>query len=130
MRFLFVGERPSHQAVKIGATWQNGKLAGKTLRSALLALHIEPSEQTYINLWTQPDRCTQDATDQAFAIERITALADTHIIVGMGALVSRELTRAGITHLQLIHPAARGAIRKTERYQAHVKSVLFASATR
>lgn len=123
--FMFVGERPSHKAVKIGATWQNGKLAAKQLHDALRALNIDPNTHQYCNLWTQPDPGDDDAVDEYFARERIEYFqACGYIIVGMGALVCRVLTVMEIPHLQLIHPAARGAIRKKERYTAHVDAVL------
>ncbi|MGH2356306.1 MAG: hypothetical protein ACRDJN_32270, partial [Chloroflexota bacterium] len=46
------------------------------------------------------------------------------VIVGMGRLVQRVLAAAGIPHRALIHPAARGAIRQTACYRAHVAAVL------
>lgn len=125
-QFLFVGERPSYQAVKIGATWQNGRLAGKQLRDALLALNIDPDAHQYTNLYSGPEAgCVRDSGDLRATLIGIWAAyeADT-IIVGMGALVCAQLVQAGVPHLQMIHPAARGAIRKKERYTAHVASVL------
>jgi hypothetical protein len=125
MRFLFVGERPSHQAVKIGATWQNGKLAAKQLHDALRALNIDPDAHQYINLWTQPDPGAWDKVDEMQAIERIGRHIDGgYTVVGMGKIVSAALARYNITHLQIIHPAAQGAIRKKARYTAHVGFVL------
>ena len=53
------------------------------------------------------------------------SLADEGLpIVGMGRLVQRTLERAGVPHLRLVHPAARGAIRARAAYQAHVAAVL------
>lgn len=127
MKFLFVGERPSHQAVKIGATWQNGRLAGKQLRDALLALNINPDEHRYCNLYTRPDVGAWDRADEMMALCEIRdAQNEGLVIVGMGAIVCAVLAFRGVPHLQLIHPAARGAIRKKERYTSHVRSVLFA----
>ena len=71
MKLLFVGERPSHRAAKIGATWQNGKLAAKQLHDALRALNIDPAKHEYINLWTTPDTYTEDDADLCVALERI-----------------------------------------------------------
>lgn len=126
MKFLFVGERPSHQAIKIGATWQNGKLAGKQLRDALVTLNIDPDAHQYTNLYSGPEAgCVKDSADLCDALGRIwTAYEQDVTIVGMGAIVCQQLVQAGIPHLQMIHPAARGAIRKKERYTAHVASVL------
>ena len=124
-RFLFVGERQSLQAARIGATWENGGLAAKQLHDALRALNIDPQQQRYINLWTVPGIGPTDEPVSPLALWEIEqAVAAGYTVIGMGQLVSRALTRHGITHLLLIHPAARGAIRKKERYAAHVGSVL------
>lgn len=124
-QFLFVGERPSHQAAKIGATWENGKLAARQLHDALRALNIDPAEQLYCNLWTEPGIGPIAARPEASVLAYIAGqYAQGRIIVGMGALVCRELQRHGIPHLQMIHPAARGAIRLKARYAAHVAAVL------
>lgn len=123
--FLFVGERPSLQAAKIGATWQNGKLAAKQLHDALRALNIDPAEQLYCNLWTTPGVGPIDEPVEPQALAHIVEQhAQGCVIVGMGELVCYQLRRYSIPHLQMVHPAARGAIRKKERYTAHVSAVL------
>jgi hypothetical protein len=125
MPFLFVGERPSRRAIAIGATWANGHLAAKQLHDALRGLNIDPAAHDYCNLWSLPDAGPQDAADEAAAIQGIwQAIEHGATVVGMGAVVCRVLVREDVPHLQLVHPAARGAIRKKERYQAHVGSVL------
>lgn len=130
--FLFVGERPSHLADRIGATWANGKLAAKQLHDALRMLNIDPAKQLYVNLWRTPG--TGKPVDEYPEVQAIVYIAECRamgcVVVGMGALVCQELTRRGVPHLAMVHPAARGAIRKKERYQAHVASVLTASARR
>jgi hypothetical protein len=124
--FLFVGERPSNKAAQIGATWENGRLAAKQLHDALRALNIEPTTQEYVNLWTHPDAGDHDYADQTFALGVIQRAYERGlVIVGMGRIVCGVLMQEGIPHLQMVHPAARGAIRKKERYTAHVDSVLF-----
>jgi hypothetical protein len=124
-QFLFVGERPSHQAVKLGATWENGKLAAKQLHDALRALNIDPKEQLYCNLWTTPGvGPIAESVEPAALTYIVEQHAQGCIVVGMGAMVCWELQQHSIPHLQMIHPAARGAIRKKERYAAHVGSVL------
>jgi hypothetical protein len=125
MPFLFVGERPSPKAAAIGATWQNGRLSAKNLREAIAAAGYDPAEQEYLNLWCGPEALPNDHLHAAEACRMIRLwLAQGFVVVGMGDLVCRELKRAGIPHLKLVHPAARGAIRKTERYRAHVREVL------
>jgi len=39
----------------------------------------------------------------------------------MGRMVERELKKNKIEHEFIYHPATRGAIRKIENYQKHVK---------
>lgn len=125
MKLLLIGERQSHQARKINATWQNGKLAAKQLHDALRALHIDPAEQRYVNLWSRPGTGPiKDHVDVSALVYIAESIAMGYTVVGMGQLVSKELTRRGITHLLIVHPAARGAIRKKERYTAHLASVL------
>lgn len=128
--YLFVGERPSPKAAAIGATWHNGRLSAKNLREAIVAAGLEPSEQRYLNLWADPERGhPSDAGELSKALLIIRGLVtDGWSIVGMGALVCRALRRAGIAHRQLVHPAARGSIRLTENYRAHVRETLAGGA--
>jgi hypothetical protein len=129
-RFVFVGERPSQRALAIGATWQNGKLAAKTLHEALVAAGLDPSAQWYFNLWPPQEAgwtpelsfCYTEAIFEALRMASAAGLP----IVGLGQLVCRALSAAGIHHAPLTHPAARGLIRRTERYRAHVQDVLAA----
>jgi hypothetical protein len=121
--FVFVGEKPSSRAVEIGASWTNGRLAAKTLHDALRACGIEPSEQQFINLFGDDPGAPPVAQD--LRIRRIRQLAaNGHTIVALGQKVSRALSKHRVTHLRLIHPAARGAIRKKSRYLAHVAAGL------
>jgi hypothetical protein len=123
--FAFVGERPSVRATQIGATWENGRLAGKTLRDTLASLQIDPDRQCYLNLYKMPRRSDRDPRDEEEAIAQIRRLqTDGYTIVGMGQIVCRRLDACGIPHLQLTHPAARGSIRRTEHYRAHARCVL------
>jgi hypothetical protein len=114
---------PPSGALEIGATWQNGKLAGKTLREGLIAVGIDPDQQEYINVL---------GDDQEAAIAAIReALAAGKVVVGMGQLVCKALAANNIEYRQIVHPAARGKIRKTERYQEHLadRLVLKSEAT-
>ena len=54
--FLFVGERPSQRAVRMGVTWSDGALAGATLFDELRNLGVEPTRQCYRNLYASPVR--------------------------------------------------------------------------
>src|ERR671933_230064 len=121
--FLFVGERPSMRAVRMGVTWSDGALAGATLFDALRNLSLDPSRQRYRNLYTSPVRgAATDREDEREAIAEIKRAQERGLtVVGMGRIVQRALTRAGIPHLQLRHPAARGRERLRARYQSHAR---------
>ena len=45
-------------------------------------------------------------------------------IVAMGAKVQKALRAEGINFIPIVHPAARGAIRKKERYIEHIREAL------
>jgi hypothetical protein len=125
MEFIFVGEKPSKRALQIGATWENGKLAGKTLKDCLVKLGIDPAEQIYLNLFNIDGTVNLEEDRIAFAFgAKYPGDTRPPHVVAMGKKVDRELTRRGVVHLSIIHPAARGSIRKKEFYQAHVAKVL------
>ncbi|HZS01209.1 MAG TPA: hypothetical protein VFE37_20995 [Chloroflexota bacterium] len=120
-RFIFVGERRSRRAIRLGVRWEHGRLCARTLHAALRAIGLAPEEQAYVNLYFDAE---PPALDKA-VLARLRALAAEGVeIVGLGRLVQRALERAGVPHRRLIHPAARGAIRARAVYQAHVASVL------
>jgi hypothetical protein len=110
MTILFVGERRSSLAIRMGVRWENGRLAAKQLFDALKACGLEPSAHRYTN-WFE------------WGGKKAVRLHEGPI-VAMGRKVQRELVRRGITHTPMIHPAARGLIRKKERYIAHVRRTL------
>ena len=114
--------------VTYGASWTNGRLAARTLHDALRACGIEPSRQQFINLFG--DDPGAPAVAEALRLRRIRELAaDGHTIVALGRKVSRALSKRRIAHLRLVHPAARGPIRKKSRYQEHVATQLTARAS-
>ena len=117
--FVFVGEQRSQKAQQMGVTWESGHLAAATLHGALREAGIDPSSQEYRNLWTDAGEFDFDTLDYL-----CSALAAGLQLVALGQKVSRELDRRSIPHIRMVHPAARGSIRKTERYRAHVRGVL------
>jgi hypothetical protein len=129
---LFVGECRSITAQRKGWTWADGRLAAKPLFEALAAMGVDPKDHAYLNLWS--DAVSGDirrgplepgilgSTIQA--IRRFMMRPESYIVVALGKRVSHELARRGIVHVALVHPAARGAIRKRERYHAHVAEKL------
>lgn len=113
--FIFVGECRSATAIERGWSWTDGRLAARPLFEALRAAGIDPAQQRFVNLFRDPPSSAK--VNGATVRELIGSGAR---IVALGKRVARELARRGIVHVELVHPAARGAIRKRERYVAHV----------
>jgi hypothetical protein len=106
---LFVGEKRSELAKQMKVKWADGRLAAKQLFDALLACGLKPDEQEFCN-WFEGGK-TKVRNYQG-------------LIVAMGRKVSNALTKEGIEHKFIIHPAARGKIRTKELYIEHVKQNL------
>lgn len=126
---LFVGERRSYAAIRLGVRWEDGRLAARTLHAALRAAGIDPAAQVYTNLFADP---APGPAVSPFVVAGPTR-AQLHAaaalgvpLIALGRRVEAALTRDGLPHRFLIHPAARGAIRRRDRYQAHVAAVLAA----
>ena len=109
---LFIGEQRSKKAKTMGVHWKDGRLAAKQLFDALRACGINPTEHQYVNIWEK----------LGANIRGIVAHQGPR--VAMGEKVSRFLTVAKVEHIKIIHPAARGAIRRKAVYCAHVRTVL------
>lgn len=120
-QLLFIGECRSLTAKRKNWTWKDGRLAAKPLFEALRAMGVDPAAHEYVNLWT-------DAADPVITHSKPTWLmkraAEGMILVALGSKVSLELARRGIVHVALVHPAARGKIRKSATYRAHVAAKL------
>jgi hypothetical protein len=110
MTILFVGERRSSLAIHMGVRWENGRLAAKQLFDALKACGLDPADHRYTNWFERGGK-------------KIVRLHEGPI-VAMGRKVQREMTCRGLSHFAMTHPAARGLIRKKERYIAHVRRTL------
>lgn len=119
MRYLFVGECRSDKAKRMGVTWRDGRLAAKPLFEALEASGLVPARQSFINLFLTDGK--RPRVDRV-ALGRV--LRSRLPVVGMGRKVQAVLDGVGVKHLPIVHPAARGRIRRRDRYVAHVKSVL------
>ncbi len=119
-KLLFIGECRSLTAKRKNWTWKDGRLAAKPLFEALRAMGVDPLAHEYMNLWT--DHATPRVRSN---LELLMHWSNRDaIIVALGSKVSLELARRGIVHVALVHPAARGKIRKRERYHAHVADKL------
>jgi hypothetical protein len=107
---LFVGERRSDTAKRMGVRWEDRALASKQLHDAFDAIGFDSLRARFINI------CTPGAAKVVYAHKGT--------IVGMGAVAQLWLAKRGIVHRPMIHPAARGKIRAKATYAAHVDSVL------
>ena len=114
MKLLFVGENRSPSAIRMNVTWKDKRLAAKQLFDAFEMNGIDDSEFEFTNV-KEPE----DFLDQ---IEK--AITDQVPIIGMGRIVQQILNNMNIEHTPMVHPAARGLIRKKERYAEHVNEVL------
>lgn len=112
MKATFVGERRSPTAERMDVRWEDGRLAAKQLFDAIVACGHSPQAFAYMNLFERG------------AIKRL-AVGGT--LIAMGRKVQAELTRRGIAFVPLVHPAARGAIRRKDRYIAEVRTALDAA---
>lgn len=119
---LFVGECRSLTAIKKGWRWKDGRLAAKPLFEALEAMGVDPAKQQFCNLWTDPPYAPVITAHRIAMLRR--ASANGLKIIALGQRVSVELQNLDIDHVALVHPAARGRIRKRERYVAHVREKL------
>lgn len=110
MSLLFVGERRSKRAVKMGVTWNDGALAAKQLFDALAANGIDTQSCYFVNFYERGSLATIKNHGGP--------------VIGMGRVVGRALAKAGISFVPMIHPAARGSIRRKDRYAKHVGECL------
>lgn len=112
-QMLFIGEQRSKRAEVMGVHWEDGRLAAKQLFDALRACGIDPTKHRYVNIFGRKN-CANIAT----------VLRHSGPKIGMGKRVCLMLRAANIPHFPIVHPAARGAIRKKAVYAEHVRSVL------
>ena len=115
-KIIFVGEEPSKKAIEMGVTWEDGRLAAKQLFDAFERIGFDVQNAEFVNLFEQ-------GAVRLDVLRKLKEITRTDI-VGMGKKVQLELLKNKIKHWKLIHPAARGAIRKKETYTAHVYEVI------
>ncbi len=118
---IFIGECRSPTAQRKGWVWKDGRLAAKPLFEALRAMGVDPAAQLFLNLWTDPPLRRTKSWRPQLSADVMTVLRTSALLkVALGARVSTQLTKLCIEHVAIVHPAARGAIRKRKRYLAHV----------
>lgn len=107
----------------MGFGWRDGRLAAKQLFDALEAAGLDPSAHRYDNVFRPVAEGPEEVCPKA--IRRIRRAADQGlVVVAMGQKATRELASWRVSCLTIVHPAARGRIRKKERYAEHVREVL------
>ena len=116
-KYLFVGERPSKLALKMGVSWKDGKLAAKQLFDALAHCKINITHCRFDNIFGMEADGPEIVCKNA--LKRVKRAMRSGIkVVAMGQKVERAL--GSNFSLSIIHPAARGKIRKKELYINHV----------
>ncbi len=130
--FLFVGGRRAVAAIRLDVRWEDGRLAARTLHAALRVAGLDPTAQAYTDLFADP----VPGGGAAPFVVAVAIRAQLHAaaslgvpLVALGCRVEMALTRDGLAHRVLRHPAARGASRRRDRYQAHVAAALAAEAS-
>lgn len=107
---LFVGERRSPTAIRMGVTWMDGRLAAKQLFDALDAIKFPRECALFANAYEKRDWRT--------------IVEHRGPIVAMGQKAQKKLLERGIEFTPMVHPAARGSIRLKANYAAHVREVI------
>jgi uracil-DNA glycosylase len=115
LNVLFVGEEPSETAKRKGWKWGDLHLCSKTLIEALDAAGFPAQNAVFENLFIEGQIDKQ-------ALNRVRS--GRYPIVAMGRRVENALNRYGVMHTPMVHPAARGEIRKAENYQSHVREII------
>jgi hypothetical protein len=119
VRIIFVGEQRSKTAIKRDWTWFDKRLCSKTLRVILDDYGLDLDDYTFINLFDDEGKLDLKH------LHNIQSLGKNNwTIVSLGRRVERSLNNLGVRNTYMIHPAARGNIRKTSNYRTHVYEVL------
>lgn len=89
---------------------------------------VDPEAHAFVNLFVDPVDTRPTAIRPKPRIDANTVkslrICSSQIYVALGRRVSTALTKLKIPHVALVHPAARGKIRKRRRYLKHVVDVL------
>jgi hypothetical protein len=119
MKILFVGEKRSPLARKMGVTWKDGKLAAKHLFTAIERNNLDITNCDFINVY-------REILDRDVVNKNAVAIISNFdgIVVAMGRKVERVLKNEGIEHSFIYHPATRGTHRNIDKYCEHFKENL------
>ena len=117
LRILFIGEEPSKTATEKAWKWGDMHLCSKTLLEAFDAAGFPHNQANFENIF-------ENGEVKKEVVRKVRVRAMSKPVVAMGKKVQKVLNSHGIPHIPMIHPAARGEIRKTENFQAHVQEVI------
>ena len=116
-QILFIGEEKSPTAIRKGWRWEDGRLAAKQLFDGLKGaediIKVNPKECKFVNLFE----------DEGKRLVKSKSLYK-YVVIALGDKVSKGLDNHAIKHYRMVHPAARGKIRKKENYINHTREVL------
>tara|TARA_R100000008_G_scaffold86711_1_gene81066 strand:+ start:9116 stop:9547 length:432 start_codon:yes stop_codon:yes gene_type:complete len=116
-QILFIGEEKSPTAVRKGWSWEDGRLAAKQLFDGLKGaediIKVIPKECKFVNLFEEDGKALVNSRKLY-----------NYIVIALGDKVSKGLDNRAIKHYKMVHPAARGKIRKKENYINHTREVL------
>ena len=123
-KLLFVGQERSKLAQERGVYWEDEAQCANQLFRALRANKINPQKCSFVNLFTD------DSDGLPIGKKTINKKGLNKIrewkgqIIGMGNIVADKLTSLKISHIQIVHPSARGKIRAKALYIQHIRERL------
>lgn len=123
-KILFIGQERSKVAQERNVYWEDEAQCANQLFRALRANKIDPNNCQFVNLFTDESdgvKYKEKSINQS-GLNKIKKWKG--YLVGMGNLVQQKLCELNIKHIEIIHPAARGAIRLKENYIRHIKENL------
>jgi len=111
-KILFVGDRRSELATRMGVYWEDERLSGKRIFETQRKFGMEPHRCRYVNL--------NDGPGEEVAREYVRGGGK---VIAMGQKVADGLTKLKIPHIAIPHPAARGELRREPVYVARVRRI-------
>jgi hypothetical protein len=113
LKIVFIGEERSETAKRMKVRWEDGRLAAKQLFDAFEVCGWSPAQCVFFNLFER-------GAGKKLAAHQ----AAGRPMIAMGQKVQRQLTKRGVKFVPMVHPAARGAVRRKDRYAQEVQSAL------
>jgi hypothetical protein len=122
-----VGENQSNKAYQNNWSWQRcqeerrPRLCAIQLFEALQECSIDPYDMERVkfrNLWNFDGDIDYDTVEILYELQN-----QGYSIIGMGNKVQKALNDLEIEHIGIIHPAARGIMRRRGMYIQHIKEI-------